>query len=324
MLEGLSTEQQLELFRRMLLIRRFDQRAIELLAEGKIFGPVHPYWGQEAVAVGIGHFLAPEDKLITYHRGHGHSIVKGTPLRGMMAELLGREDGCCKGKGGSMHITELSVGMLGANGIVGAGIPHAVGVALSEKMRSTSNIVACFFGDGATGAGVLYESLNIAALWSLPVVFICENNQYASGTPTTQILARDDVAGIGETFEIPNRQVDGTDLFAVLDAAEWAVGYTRGCSGPTLIECKTYRFGVHAQRGKARRDSRPDAELAAAMEKDPISFMRNTLQGAGVLTDEAMEAIGEEVNMEIQDALEFAESSPWPVPESALDDVFAR
>lgn len=321
--QGPTTQRYLELLRRMILIRRFEERALQLLASGEIYGVVHPYIGQEAVAVGLCEQLRFSDKLITYHRGHGHSIAKGADIRFMMAELFGRADGCCKGKGGSMHIADFRVGMLGANGIVAAGIPHSVGAALAQQMLGTDSIVVVFFGDGATGQGVFYESLNLAALWSLPVVLVCDNNQYASGTPIDQILATDDITEVARSFGIPGLHVDGTDLWAVIDAANTSVERARAGNGPTLIECKSYRFAVHAQRIEGFTDPRSPEEVAAARQRDPISLMTTRLEQSGLLTSAALDAIEQSVENELAEAVDFARNSPFPSPEAALEDLFA-
>ena len=307
----------------MLLIRRFEQTALELRRAGKIYGGVHPYVGQEAVAVGVCSCLRRADKITTYHRGHGHSIAKGASVPRMMAELFGRRDGLCKGKGGSMHVVDSSVNMLGANGIVGAGIPHAVGVALGEIMLDSNAVAVSFFGDGATGQGVLYESLNIAALARLPVIFVCDNNQYSGPTPINQVLARSDIAGLADAFGIPAYALDGTDVVAVRNAAAKAVDRARTGNGPTFLECKSYRWGVHAQRGTELKESRPPDELAAARASDPIMRLRSRCLKGRILTAAAYRKLQDRVDREVADAVVFAENSPFPEPKDATADLFA-
>lgn len=310
--------------REMVLVRRFEETALSLRLAGKIYGVIHSYVGQEGVAVGVCTALAPRDKITTYHRGHGHSIAKGTPLTGMMAELMGRVDGCCKGKGGSMHIADMSQGMLGVNGVVAAGIPHALGAALAAQMLGADTVVACFFGDGAVGQGVLYESLNIAALFKLPVVLVCDNNQYQGpDTRLSDVLARSDISGIGSVFGIPGTTVDGTDVVAVHEAAREAVARARSGAGPTLLECRSYRWGAHAQRGVVLKDARPAEEVAAARRADPIERLRSRLLAEGRLTEPAFAEIVRTADAKIAEAVAFAERSPFPAPEAALDDLFS-
>lgn len=313
----------IDLLRQMLLIRRFDETALELVKSGLVYGVVHPYIGQEAVAVGVCSGLRPSDKLLTYHRGHGHSIAKGASLNRMMAELFGRTDGCCKGKGGSMHIADFSVGMLGANGIVAAGMPQAVGAALAEQLQGRDGVVACFFGDGASGQGLFHESLHLAALWSAPVVFVCENNQMASGTPTSEILARQDIAGFAAPYGIPSMTVDGTDVRAVSDEARAAISRARRGQGPTLLECRSFRFGAHARRREGQLDGRTAEEIGEARKHDPIQRLRTYLASHGLLDDETWLGVETWVNAQLAEAIRFAEASPFPRPEEALDDLFA-
>jgi acetoin:2,6-dichlorophenolindophenol oxidoreductase subunit alpha len=310
------------MLRLMLLIRRFEEIGLRLRLEGKMFGAFHPYIGQEAVAVGVCSALERRDKVTSYHRSHGHVIAKGTSTSSVMAELFGRRDGCCKGKGGSMHLADISTGLLGANGIVAAGIPQAVGAALALDMLDRGAIAVTFFGDGATGQGVLYESLNIAALLKLPVVFVCDNNQYTGPTPISEVLSRRDIAGIADTFDMPGITVDGTDVVEVFDAARTAVEQARAGDGPSFLDCKSYRWGVHSQRSKVLKEGRPPEELAAAMQSDPIERLKSQLLDRGLISIAAFGELAESVERELADAVAFAESSPFPAPEEALDDVF--
>jgi len=316
-------EKSAEMLRQMVLIRRFDELALELRLAGRIHGVVHPYIGQEAIAVGVCTNLRPTDRITSTHRGHGHCIAKGADIRRMMAELFGRRDGYCKGKGGSMHIADFEVGMLGANGIVGAGFPIAAGAALAAQLAGTDDVAACFFGDGATGAGAFHESFNISAVWKLPVVWVCENNQYAVDTPIEATLARTDVATLAQGYGFPAATVDGNDLPAVYEAARAAVGRARAGQGPSLVECKTYRRSAHAVRDALPAEKRPAEERSAWEARDPIAAFERLLLERGLLDAAGAEAIRERVERDLAEAVAFAEASPYPAPEEALDDVFA-
>jgi acetoin:2,6-dichlorophenolindophenol oxidoreductase subunit alpha len=313
----------LQILRRMLLIRRFDEAALELRLSGEIYGAVHPYTGQEAVAAGVGQHLNSADKLVTYHRGHGHTIAKGASVDRMMAELFGRVDGFCKGKGGSMHIADFSVGMLGTNGIVGAGLPQATGAALAHQILGQKDVVVCFFGDGAMGQGLFHESMNLASLWSLPVVFVCDNNQYATATPIQLNLANPEIATYAANYRMPGERVDGTDVLAVYRSAGVAIARAKEGGGPTLLECVSYRFGVHSQRGVVQQDGRPQEEITAARDADPIEKLMAYLRDRGLATNAEFDELRRTTDAEIDHAVAFARSSPFPQPESALDDLFA-
>lgn len=310
-------------FRQMVLVRRFDETALQLRLAGKIVGVVHPYIGEEAVAVGAVATLEARDMIVSHHRGHGHLIARGANVGLMMAELLGRTTGHCHGKGGSMHIADYDAGILGANGIVGAGLPIGAGAALAAQMLETGAVVMVFFGDGATGQGVFHESLNIAALQSLPIVFVCENNQYAAETPVAASLATPDVANFGGSYGVPSAVIDGGDVLAVYDACATAVARARSGNGPTLLECKTHRWGVHSQRGNPVSDKRSQDAMAWARSRDPIAAFRRWLIDTGVATNEELDAVCEEVDTSLSAALAFAEASPIPDPEAAYTDVFA-
>jgi acetoin:2,6-dichlorophenolindophenol oxidoreductase subunit alpha len=313
-----------ELLRQMVLIRRFDERALELRLEDRIYGVVHPYIGQEAIAVGVCANLRPTDRIVSNHRGHGHCVAKGAKIGRMMAELFGRRDGYCKGKGGSMHIADFDVGMLGANGIVGGGLPIAAGAGLAAQLEGSDTVAVGFFGDGATGEGPFHESLNIASLWKLPVIWICENNQYAVDTPVASGLAARDVAKLAAGYDMPGVIVDGNDVLAVYDAARAAVERARAGDGPTLLECKTWRRHQHALRDAVAPDRRP-AELIAHWEaRDPIDTFERRLTEHGILNADQLADIRQSVEADLADAVEFAEASPFPAPEEALEDVFAK
>ncbi|MFQ6030375.1 MAG: thiamine pyrophosphate-dependent dehydrogenase E1 component subunit alpha, partial [Dehalococcoidia bacterium] len=247
----LETDQLLDMYRRMATIRRFDQRAVEEFHEGNIPGVVHAYIGQEAVAVGVCSALRREDRITSTHRGHGHTIAKGADIKLMMAELFGRANGYCHGKGGSMHIADFSVGMLGANGIVAGGLPIATGAALAAQLEGQGNVAVAFFGDGASNEGAFHGSLNLASIWKLPVVYVCENNRWGSGVPSSYALSVDDVSVRAVGYSMPGFTVDGTDVLAVREAAEQAIQRARNGEGPTLLECKAFRWpGPVASSGR--------------------------------------------------------------------------
>jgi len=267
-----SPESQREMLRTMQTIRRFEERASADYHAGNIYGVVHCYVGEEAVAAGVCAALNPDDQIISTHRGHGHCIAKGADLDRMMAELYGRETGYCKGKGGSMHIADFAKGMLGANGIVAGGISILTGAGLAAQLLGNGRVAVCFFGDGAANAGPFHESINIAAAWKLPVIYVCENNLYAAQTGQMATHATPDVAGRAAGYGIPGVVVDGNDIFAVHEAAGRAVARARAGEGPTLIECKTYRHRAHTER-KGQPDHRPREEVALWMSdaRDPIA-----------------------------------------------------
>jgi TPP-dependent pyruvate/acetoin dehydrogenase alpha subunit len=311
------------LYRQMVLIRRFDELALEHRLAGRVYGVVHPYIGEEAVAVGVCAVLRPDDRIVSTHRGHGHCIAKGADIKRMMAELYGRRDGYCRGKGGSMHIADFSIGMLGSNGIVGAGIPIAAGAALAAAMDGKGGVAVSFLGDGATGQGVFHEVLNLAATWRLPLVCVCENNLYASDAAASEIHAVQDMVDRATGYGIPGVAVDGNDVLAVYDAAEFAVARARAGQGPTLVECKTYRWGVHSQRAAPVPERRPPDEIARWRERDPVALFERRLVQLGAMRPGGAERIAQEVQDQLAEAVRFAEDSPFPEPADALADVFA-
>ncbi len=313
----------IEMYRQMVLIRHFEELALKLNTEGRIHGVVHPYAGQEAIAVGVCANLRVSDRIVSTHRGHGHCIAKGADINRMMAELFGRRDGYCKGKGGSMHIADFDVGMLGANGIVGAGLPIAAGAAVAAQLEGSDAVAVGFFGDGATGEGPFHESLNIAALLNLPVVWVCENNHYAADTPVESGLAARNVADLAAGYGMPGHVVDGNDVLAVYDATGEAVRRARSQRGPSLIECKTWRQHIHAQRHAPPPDRRPADLKAHWQARDPIPAFESYLQQRAILTVDQMEDVGLSIDHQLEAAVAFAEASPYPAPEEALEDVFA-
>ena len=315
-------EKQLEMLRSMQTIRRFEERASDDYRSGAIYGVVHCYIGEEAVAVGVCSALNRDDQIISTHRGHGHCLAKGADMKRMMAELYGRQSGYCKGKGGSMHIADFSIGMLGANGIVAGGIPIVTGAGLAAQLEGKGRVAVSFFGDGASNAGPFHESINIAAKWKLPMLYVCENNLYAAGTAAADTLAHGDVAARAAGYGIPGVIVDGNDVLAVYDAAEAAVSRARRGEGPTLIECKTYRWRGHTER-IGGEDPRPKGEIEAWQQKDPIQRLATGLREQGHLNDAAWQKMDDEILAAVEQAVKFSEDSPFPEPEAAVEDVFA-
>ena len=323
-MDNLSPQKQREMLRTMQVIRRFEERASDDFHAGQIYGVVHCYIGQEAVAVGVCSVLDDSDKIISTHRGHGHCIAKGADLNRMMAELYGREDGYCKGKGGSMHIADFDIGMLGANGIVAGGISIITGAGLAQQLDGTGGVAVCFFGDGASNAGPFHESINIAANWKLPVIYVCENNLWAVNVPATDSVPVDDIAERAKGYGIPGVVVDGNDIFAVHNAASHAVERARRGDGPSLIECKTYRHRRHTERAD-QPDSRSSEELAFWKSRDPIEHLRRHLStSSDPLSDADWQEIDRQVLADIEASVVFAKASPVPQLDAALDDVFAE
>lgn len=309
------------LFERMLKIRHFEERVKNLFAAGELPGFVHLYLGQEAVAAGACAPLRDDDYITSTHRGHGHIIAKGGDVKLMMAELYAKVTGYNKAKGGSLHIADPDLGILGANGIVGAGIPIATGAALSAKLRKTDQVAVCFFGDGASAQGTFHEAINLASAFLLPAVYVCENNGYAVGTRTRVTRNVDDIADRGAGYGIPGLVVDGNNVIAVYEAAKEAVDRARTGQGPTLIECKTYRWRTHFE---GEPDTyRPPEEVEAWIKREPIAPYREQLIEGGVLTEVEAEGIEAAVLEELDEAVGFGRRSPDPEPESALDDLWA-
>jgi pyruvate dehydrogenase E1 component alpha subunit len=310
-----------EMYRKMVEIRFFEGKVFDLYAQNLVPGTVHLYTGEEAVAVGVCSNLRKEDYVTSTHRGHGHCIAKGADLKRTMAEILGKETGYCKGKGGSMHIADFSIGMLGATAVVGAGIPIAVGAALSVKLRKAEQVVACFFGEGASNQGTFHEGINMAATWHLPVIFVCENNLYAMGTRQSKVMNIENIADRAMAYGIPGVTVDGNDVLAVYEGTEKAVERARRGEGPTLIECKTYRQKGHSRVDPARY--RPREEVERWLAKDPIKRFKEELLKANIIIEAEAQQIEREVAARIEEAVKFAMESPYPDPEEALEDVYA-
>jgi pyruvate dehydrogenase E1 component alpha subunit len=306
------------LYRTVRLIRRFEQRAIELVRTGEIVGGIHPYLGEEAVAAGVCAALRPGDLITSTHRGHGHVLAKGADPARMMAELAGRATGLNQGRGGSMHAADFGVGILGANAIVGAAAPIAAGAAWAAVRAGADRVVATFFGDGAVNQGVLLETLNLAALWRLPVVFVCEDNGFATTTRTEEAVAGT-IAGRAAAFGIPAAEVDGMDAEAVLAAAGAAVAAARAGLGPSLLVCATYRFDAHhTWEHAARPRYRGEQELAAGRARDPVEIQGARLDGA------RRAAIDAQVEAVLEDAVRFARESPHPDPADAARFLYAE
>jgi len=304
----------------MILIRKFEEKVRDLFAAGKIPGFVHLYIGEEAIAVGVASALRRDDYITSTHRGHGHCIARGADVRRMMAELFAKRDGYCKGKGGSMHMFDISLGILGANGIVAAGCALAAGAGLTAKLRKTDQVAVSFFGDGATNHGTLHESMNLSAVWKLPVIWICENNLYAEATPLWATMNITDVAQMAGSYNIPSKIVDGNNVMEVHDAAKEAVERARKGDGPTLVECKTYRHRGHYEGDPViYRSKEQDEEW---LKKDPILRFESQLISSGKATEHSLTDIRSEVSGLIDDAVKFAENSPTPQPKEALEDVF--
>ena len=318
---NLPKEKLIEMYRMMVKIRLFEEKVFELYAQNLVPGTIHLYTGQEAVAVGVCSALRRDDYITSTHRGHGHCIAKGADVRRVMAEILGKKTGYCKGKGGSMHIADFSIGVLGATAVVGAGIPIATGAGLSIKLRRTDQVVACFFGDGASNQGTFHEGINMAAIWQLPVIFVCENNLYAMGTRQSLVMRIENVADRAAAYGIPGVVVDGNDVLAVYEAAFKAAKRGRRGEGPTLIECKTYRHRGHSRVDPAKY--RPKEEVEAWLAKDPIKRFREKLIQFNILSDIEIQQIDKEVAAEIEEAVKYAMESPYPEPPEALEDVYA-
>ncbi len=310
-------EKLIEFYTIMLRIRRFEEKAFELFSQNQIYGTIHFYIGEEAVATGVCANLRRDDYVTSTHRGHGHCIAKGAKLDKMMAELLGKRTGYCQGKGGSMHVADLSLGILGATGIVGAGIPIATGAALSAKMKRKDQVVACFFGDGAVNQGTFHEGINMAAIWELPAIFVCENNLYAVSTRQSSAMRLENIAEKAKSYGIPGVVVDGMDVTAVYEVAGEAIERARSGEGPTLMECKTYRFRGHSRFDPATY--RPRKEVEEWIRRDPL---QRFLSERYVTEEEAAE-VERKVAGEIEAAVKYAVDSPYPEPKEALDDVYA-
>lgn len=309
-----------DMYRTMFLIRRFEETVNELYMKGRIPSTLHLYIGQEAVATGVCANLREGDYVLSTHRPHGHSLAKGVAPQAIMAELFGKSTGTCKGKGGSMHVGDMRVGVLPAMAIVGANVPIAAGTALAAKMLKTGGVTACFFGEGASNEGAWHEGLNAAAIWDLPVVFVCENNLYAASTPFSKVFKIEHVAERHCAYGIPGVIVDGNDVLAVYQAAKEAIDRARNGNGPALIECLTYRQCGHSRSDPRTYRTREEEE--EWKQRDPIPRFREWLTGPGKADAGALSAIEQGVEQTIQDAIAFAEASPEPDPQDVYREVF--
>jgi len=311
-----------DMHRRMVRIRHFEETAGKMMEDGKIPGALHLYVGQEAIAAGIMVHLADTDQITSTHRGHGHLIAKGGDFNRMFAELFGKATGYCKGKGGSMHICDMDLGMLGANGIVGAGPPIAVGAAFANKFKDNGAVAVTFFGDGASNEGSVHEAANMAGLFKLPIVMVCENNGYGEYTAQKNHQAIVDVADRAAGYGMPGVVVDGMDVVAVYEAAGEAIDRARSGGGPTLLECKTYRYYDHVGVRGMGLSYRTDEEVMEWKKRDPIDLFEARLSEQDIMSKDDMAAVHETVKGELDVAIQFANDSPMPDPSTLLDDVY--
>jgi len=312
----------LSIYERMVTVRRFESTAGELFAANRIPGFIHLSIGHEASSVGVCSVLRPDDYVTSTHRGHGHLIAKGADPDKMFAELMARETGYCRGRGGSMHIVDFSIGILGANGIVGGGLPIAAGAGLSIKLSQSDQVVVCFFGDGASNRGTAHEAMNMASIWKLPVIFCLEHNQYASTTASSYSCSVEDLCLRAAGYNIPGLKVDGNDVLAVRQAAAEAVSRARAGQGPTFLENKTFRVTAHHQGDPQKYRDPADVEPWKG-ERDPINRFEKVLLKKKILTKRKRQEIWDAVEARIQAAVRFADESPFPSPEEALDYVWA-
>jgi pyruvate dehydrogenase E1 component alpha subunit len=320
--EGLNTEQLIELYRQMQLIRRFEEKSAEVYVAGKIGGFCHLYIGQEAVAVGAISAIRKDDYVFASYREHGHALAKGMPARSIMAELLGKATGCSKGKGGSMHMFDKELGFLGGHAIVGGQIPLATGAAFASMYQGSDQVTLCFFGEAAVNQGAFHESLNMAQLWKLPCIYICENNQYGMGTSIARGMSLRDVAQKGCAYEMASEFVDGMDVLAVREATMRAVERARRQSLPTLLEVRTYRFMGHSMSDPGNYRTR--AEIEKYQERDPIKLFSASLLEEKITDQKKLDEINKQIHDEVEDAFRFAEESPLPNPEELYTDVYAN
>ncbi len=317
----LGRDRLVEAYRRMRTIRSFEEKLAELVAAGRLAGFLHLYAGEEAVAVGVCAHLSDTDWVSSTHRGHGHCIAKGVDVRGMMAELFGRTTGTCKGKGGSMHIADLDRGMLGANGIVGGGIGLAAGAALTAKLKKTGGVSIAFFGDGASNQGQFHEALNLAAIWKLPAVFVVENNGYGEATPMEFVTSVRDIAERAKAYAMNAAIADGMDFFDVYEKAGAAIERARSGQGPTLLECKTYRFMGHYVGDNLAYRTKEETE-EWKQKRDPLDLFETHVIEAGLVDGDALRSVDGEVARLLDESVAFAEASPFPTPDHVTTDVY--
>jgi pyruvate dehydrogenase E1 component alpha subunit len=320
MTDTVAADRARHLLREMLRIRRFEESCAELYSAGKIRGFLHLYIGEEAVAVGVMQALTPDDAVVATYREHGHALARGISAKALMAEMFGKQEGCSRGRGGSMHVFDAAARFYGGNAIVAGGLPIAVGLALADAFLGRTRVTACFFGDGAVAEGEFHEAMNLAALWNLPVLFVCENNLYAMGTHIDRALSQTDLTAKARTYRVAAESVDGMDVAAVERAARQAAGSVRAGKGPFFLECRTYRFRAHSMfDAELYRDK---AEVEAWKQRDPIANLRTQLARVALLDDARFAQLDAEVQQEIARAAEFAEAGSWEPIEQLTRDVY--
>jgi len=323
-LYSIPKEKLISMYKKMLEIRFFEEEVVDLLHRGELRCPFAPYIGEEAIAVGTCFNLREDDYITTTHRGHGHVIAKGATLKEVMAEIFGKRTGCCKGKAGSFHLCVFHKGMIGAYGVVGDCIPVATGVGLSIKLRKTDQVVACFFGDGATNTGAFHEGINMAAIWKLPVIFICENNLYAISTPITKTTRVKNLADKALAYGIPAKTADGNDVIDVYKSVNEAVARARKGEGPTFLEFKTYLPRGHCEDPRFLKLIHPKEEIEKWKRKDPIEMLKRRLLKAGFLTEYEDSRLRSDILAKVKDAVNFAIESPYPDRDEAWKGVFVE
>jgi len=319
---NLSKNTLIDLYTTMLTIRRFEERVVHEFIAGNLPGFVHSYIGEEAIATGVCKHLSKADRIISHHRGHGHCIAKGAEMKKMMAEIYGKKTGYCKGKGGSMHIADFSIGMLGADGIVGAGLPIATGAAFAAQLEKKGKIAVVFFGDGACQEGEFHETLNLASIWKLPLLFVCENNGYGVNTSSDYAFGAKDISRVPEAHHIATKVIYGNDVELVYRTAGDIIARLRKGNGPFFLECKTYRWHKHFL-SEGLEDLRPKAELEAWKKKCPIAAFEKKLLHQKVLTPAKAKSINDKILEQVEAANDFALASPFPKPEDALQDIYS-
>ena len=310
----------LSLYRRMVLIRKFEERIKFLFLEGIMPGTIHQYHGQEAIAVGFCSALEAGDVITSTHRPHGHALARGLSPASLLHELFGKTTGCCKGKGGSMHVGDLEKGMAPAIAIVAGAVPMATGMALAFKMKKQTHAAICFVGDGAVNEGAFHEGVNMGAVWSLPVVYVIENNLYAASTPTFDMVRVKKLSDRAACYGIPGVTIDGNDVVKVFETAQEALHRARRGEGPTLVECMTYRITGHSRRDPG--NYQPEEERKSALQREPIARFRNHLLAGQLATEAELDAIGRDIDAEIEEAVKSAMAAPDPAPEEALNDLY--
>ncbi len=318
----INKEQLLSLYREMLKIRRCEEQLAKSYAAGLIHGACHTYVGEEAIAVGVCAHLNKEDAVFSTHRGHGHALAKGVPPRELIAELYGRVTGCSRGRGGSMHLFSPEVGMMGTSGIVGPCILQATGAGYSFKLLKKQNVGVAFFGDGASNNGAFHEGINLASVWKLPVLFVCENNMYATEVPFATVAGHPEVGDRGDVYGLPSITLDGNDVVAIHELAGEAIKRARAGGGPTLIECKTYRTRAHSE-GMRDAGYRTQQEIDEWKARDPIVMHRKRLLTHGLASEQELTSVEESVLAQVEEAAEFAKNSPWPDPATAATNVYS-